>query len=179
MSTISVWSFCLNPDWENRQLGLFIPNPFLGHSQRFWHNNLSGNTRSPSRPPSPRQNGARPPAVPDQVAFGIREDTPYTVENIMVDCSPRGNGGAGQASPFRNGAGSLICTLSRAPDATGVAINGDDYSLIGPERVFADPTFPSGDSRYELTIVAVLRDRTTGDLFEFSYDPEMDVNNDQ
>jgi len=175
MSTISIWSFCLNPDWANRELGLFVPNPFLGHSHRFWHNNVSGKTQSPSRPPSPRQANA---ADPDQVAFGIREDGAYTVENIMVDCSPRGNGGAGQASPFRNGSGSLICTLSRPPDDTGVAINGNNYSLIGPEMVFADPTFPSGDSRYELTIIATLRDRTSGDLFEFSYDPEMDVNND-
>src|SRR5436190_23275430 len=132
MSTISIWSFCLNPDWANRQLGLFVPNQFLGHSHRFWHHNRDGNTHSPSRPPAPRHANS---SEPDQVAFGIREDTGYTVENIMVDCSPHGNGGAGQASPFRNSSGSLICTLSRSPDATGVSINGSDYSLIGPERV--------------------------------------------
>jgi hypothetical protein len=95
-----------------------------------------------------------------------------------VDCSSN-RGDAGQASPFRNAGGNLVCTISRAPNAVPVAINGAAYYQIGPDSLFPDPAPPVSDpnSRYELTIVATLRDNTTGALFEFSFDPEMDVNN--
>ena len=173
---MAVWSLCLNPNWGNRTRGLFVPNPVAGHTNRFWHNDETEETRSPSRPPAPRRVGISVPAVPDQVVVAIREDARYTIENIMVDCSARGSG-AGQASPFRNAAGDLVCTFSRPPDATGVLLPEGTYSQIGPERVFQDPVFPTGISRYELTIIATLRDVATGELFEFSYDPEMDVEN--
>jgi hypothetical protein len=168
-----VWSLLLNPDWDNKELGLFLPNPRGSHPNRFWQNDETGETRSPSRPPAPHQIGA---SRPDQVTVGILEDARYTVENIMLDCSARGNG-AGQASPFRNDAGDLVCTISEEPTRS-MSTTGGVYDIIQPRRVFRDPSFPSGPSRYELTIVATLREKATDRRFQFSYDPEMDVDND-
>src|SRR5436309_7802163 len=124
---MAVRSLCLNPDWGNRRRGLFVPNPVAGHTNRFWHNDETEETRSPSRPPAPRRVGISAPAVPDQVVVAIREDARYTIENIMVDCSARGSG-AGQASPFRNAAGDLVCTFSRPPDATGVLLRSEEHT---------------------------------------------------
>ncbi len=174
MARQPVWQLCLNPDWDNRARGLFVQNTGGNHDNRFWKHRATGEERSPSRPPAPRQAGA---ADAEQAAILIREGAPYTITEIMVDCSARGNG-AGQASPFRDGGGNLVCTIFDAPTARGVQIGTDRYSQIGPFDVFVDPAFGNGHSRYELTIVARLEDNATNEVFEFSYYPEMDVDND-
>ena len=175
------WYLCLTPDWARNASGLFRFNsPIPGTLDfRFWHNVGNGlPDQALGNPPAPNHQAS---ANPDQVYFAIEATPPaapdFRVTNILVSCSPKGNGGANQASPFRDG-GKVDCAFNRAP-AGPVVFNGRNYFEIGPLDVFQDPgSIGGGRSRYELTVVATVEDLSNpGTYYEFSLDPEMDVQN--
>jgi hypothetical protein len=176
------WTLCHTPDWANKANGLFLSNPSFSHTNRFWHLRSTGDTQSPSDPPTLHQQAN---TTPDQVWFGIEIDAPgaarYTVTDITVDAAAKSRH-AGQASPFRDPAGTnLVCAVSGpAGPVLNVVTSGGAtrfYQTIGPIQLFQDPTQPLDISEYELTVVATLQDAVTGDSFQFSNDPEMDVDN--
>jgi hypothetical protein len=177
------WTLCHTPDFGNKGSGLFLSNPGSNHNNRFWHLRSNGNTQSPSNPPVLHQQAN---TTPDQVWFGIEIDPPpgsgrYTVTGITVDSSAKSRH-AGQASPFRDPTGTnLVCMISGplGPVLTVTTPSGASrfYQTIGPIQLFQDPTQPAGISEYELTVVATVQDAVTGISYQFSNDPEMDVDN--
>jgi hypothetical protein len=177
---MAIWTMCHTPDWANKASGMFVRNPLFKHTRRFWHNASTQETQSSGDPPNLHQKNYSD--GPDQVAIGIEVDDPagsprYTVTSIMVDCSAKGKN-AGQASPFQGG-GRMLCTISGAPNPVVGLLDEDGnlrhYSTLGPLDLFRDST--NKISEYELTIVATLQENGTGNLFDFSIDPEMDVDN--
>ena len=178
---MATWTLCHAPDFVNKESGMFVRNPFFKHTRRFWHDSSTGKTQSSGDPPSLHQKNN---ASSDQVVVGIEVDSPsgsqrYTVSTIMVDCSAKTKS-AGQSSPFR-GNGRMLCTIS-APPATTVPITDSDgvvryFAILGLLDLNQDATVPTDISEYELTIVATLADSSTGNLYVFSIDPEMDVDN--
>ena len=76
----------------------------------------------------------------------------------------------------------MLCTISGPPNAAVVGLIDEDgnlrhYSTLGPLDLFRDSTLPNKISEYELTIVATVQENATGNFFDFSIDPEMDVDN--
>jgi hypothetical protein len=182
---MAIWILCHTPDWANRASGIFVRNPLFKHTRRFWYNANSEDTQSSGDSPNLHQKNYSDGA--DQVAIGIEIDNPagfqrYSVAMIMVDSSARGKN-AGQASPFKSGGpGSrMLCTISRSPDGVAEVVDEDGntryFAVLGPLDLYRDQTLPNKISEYELTIITTLQDNDTGDLFDFSIDPGMDVDN--
>ena len=75
----------------------------------------------------------------------------------------------------------MLCTISGPPNPVVGLLDEDGqlrhYSTLGPLDLFRDSTLPNKISEYELTIVTTLQDNVTGAFFDFSIDPEMDVDN--
>jgi hypothetical protein len=90
---------------------------------------------------------------------------------------------SGQASPFRDSTGTnLVCSISGPPFGPVLTVTTSSgasryYQTLGPIQLFQDATQPHGISEYELTVVATLQDAATGISYQFSDDPEMDVDN--
>ena len=182
---MAIWTMCHTPDWANRASGIFVRNPLFKHTRRFWHNASTQETQSSGDSPNLHQKNFTGTGGADQVAIGIEVDDPagsprYTVTSIMVDCSVKGKN-AGQSSPFQGG-GRMLCTISGPPNAAVVGLIDEDgnlrhYSTLGPLDLYRDSTLPNKISEYELTIVTTLQDNVTLEEFDFSIDPEMDVDN--
>lgn len=161
---------------------MFLKNPLLKHHNRCWHFSGSDDTQSTSDPPVAVQKGSKSES-PDQLWFAIEANAAYNVVNITVVCSPKGKSGAGQASPFRDGSTPqrMLCMLSSEPlvGTKTLKIHNVDrvFRRIGPYDVYPDTDFAPDNSEYELTIIATLVDDSGSIPYQFSYDPEMDVNN--
>jgi hypothetical protein len=155
----------------------------------------------------PNPNTASLSANPgDQVTFAVQvKDGNGVVQAgflnwvvVMVTASTapgnRANRNANNNSPFRIGAASKPNTVLLANsngaggtstfsayDGTGTVNSAGTYQGFGYQPVVADVAPPGGGpnratSQYEAVVVASVTD-AAGNLWQFGFDPEMDVNN--
>src|SRR5262249_15658181 len=171
--------FCLTPDFQNKN-GLFLSNP----GDQFWYNATTGTVVGPpANPPHLKHSGT---ATKDQVGFAIEvtqtgSQDDYTVDDITISytirqgavCLPSSTP-ATVASPFRNGNNSIVCQQSGKPVSKNLMINGRKFKTTKLFDVHVDGSVNSV-SAYEISLVAAVSN--SGDSFEFSADPEMEVDN--
>jgi hypothetical protein len=168
---------CLTPDWEVKETGLFRQNTRGQANFRFWRNHTDGLEHGLTTPPMAKNKEHR---NPDTIAFAIEatpaNDPDFKVTKIQVTCAPKGNG-AKQASPFKDEAGRVDCSLEIPTDGP-VVIGERKFYISQGFNVHRDQGSGLARSKYELLIVVTAEDlRNPGTSYEFSIDPEMQVDN--
>lgn len=174
---MATYYLCLRADGADRANGLFTENPTGAKTSRYW---LKGSKQRFADTYVPQLNSNAHGPSADQVAFGIelRNWLNASVDKIYVISaqkrSPAGSGAtkATNSSPLTRGGDRLAFIEVHHPETK--TLNGRNYSIAGPySLVNGGP--PSTTSGYEVAVVAIVKEGKT--YYQFSYDPEMDVNN--
>ena len=169
----------LTADWTDTS-GLFEANTKIRKpDHRFWKRADDSGPTTNADAKTPQFNPGDSLLVGVNLEGGAPNDVVVTL-NVVCSLAKTQPGGSvpSIASPLQDANGNPLCLINEIANPLGHAIETINNYRVTNARVMTTDTYNIGNlSRYEVSVVATASSVQAGMTRQYSYDPDMDVDN--